>query len=188
MAINYPTQKNTPNVTVEVGPVTTDDNDSLFDPAGLTGRVWTDYMINSRYEKDFRRYMLGVTAKPTQTNSPTVAFVQLANPTLLWVMDFTCSKLGGKPNIPSTDVGNLWVLLDENIEPGMITLGPDGVSPLYRISGTYYFGHLRPSEELLSNVNFTRPPNVLNRPDRTVPTSLFQNDLITINGQQNQGQ
>lgn len=145
-----------------------------FDDQG----VWADYMIKSRYERDPHTYMAGV-ASPGGFQGASVAFFRLTAPTLLWIVDWTAARFATQPDIPSNEPqGNNWVLLDEIVEPAMITVGPDGVTPLYRISGTYVYGNINPSADVLKNVSYGRPPWLQNNFDRSMPTSLEQKDLM----------
>lgn len=129
------------------------------DPAG----VWEDYYIQSRFVGDPHIYMMGVTSPDgffDGTSTPkTVSFVQLASKTLLWIVDWTASRWGDKPKIPSP-VSNdpRWVFLDDMIEPANMELGPDGVTPLWRISGTYIYGNTNPKDLTVNNAYYPRPP------------------------------
>lgn len=165
----------TPAVVV-IADIPASDNFALFQTND--GEVWTDYIINSRYEKDYHRYMLGVSSPSPPTGIGSVAVVQLANPTLIRIDDWTAAKWNRQPEIPnpvSQDAN--WVLLDEIVEPAMVTLGPDGATPLYRISGTYVYAHLNPSTTTVNNVIFSRPPWLIDQVDRTMPSSKLTGGL-----------
>lgn len=162
-----------------------DDLGAQFIPS--PNSVWADYVINNRYEEDKHTYMMGVTS-PTgfqqgssnNTTNATVSFVQLASPTLLWIADWTVARFNEKPKIPNYDIGGGWVLLDKHIEPGMLTVSADGATVLYRISGTYFFGHKNPSSKIQNDINFSRPPWLDDFVDRTVPDTMFEFNLIDI--------
>lgn len=144
---------------VTYGQVPFDDNLGKYvqDP---TGAIYTDYQIINRYEKSQHRYMLGVTSTGGFAGG-TAAFVQLANPTLLWISDWTASRVGVPPEIPDPFLSAIqsgWVLLDEMVEPVSVVLISDGVNPIYRISGTYVYGKLNPSTILLNDIAYGRPP------------------------------
>jgi hypothetical protein len=159
-----------PTITsIMVGDIEPDDEEADFisNAGGGTG-VWQDYYITSSYEGNPHVYMMGVTSPGGfSTNldangnpiAATVAFVQLVSKTLLWVVDWTAARWKDKPVIPNKQSQDPnWVLLDERLEPVMETRGPDGDTPLYRISGTYVYGHLAPNTDTLRNANFPRPP------------------------------
>ena len=177
MAVNQFTTFSTDAV-VTVGTIEATDRKGFFSSTGGDAQIFTDYEIRNRYEVDGHRYMMGVTS-PTPFQGSSVAFVQLAAQTILWVCDWTAARFNAPPLIPSDKPRNsqLWVLLDEHIEPGMIIVAPDGTSPLYRISGTYFFGCLQPSK-----VNFSfGVPAWLNLPSsftRVVPAAAFRQGLI----------
>lgn len=177
------------------------DRDTEFDPQGLSaansfaGTIWEDYEIHSTYDKNYHRYCMGVTVPVRQetvlqtipgrtappSKRPTVSIVQLCNPTLIWKADWTAARYNTKPYIPSANIGGLeWVLLEEKIDPGMITLAADGVTPLYRISGTYVFANVYPSGKLYENVDFGIPPWVdASSFDRSVPDEMFKDNIIS---------
>lgn len=131
--------------------------------------IFTDYLQFNRYEKDSRRYMMGV-ASPSGFQGKTVAFVQLASPTLLWVCDWTTAKSGAQPEIPDPNPPDSnWVLLHEYPETANLVIYPDGRTPLYRVSGIYVYGHMAPDANTFKNVVFPRPPWLKDTFDRTIP-------------------
>lgn len=137
---------------ITIGTISEDSQSSKFreDSPG----VWTDYRINNYYENDLHIYMLGVTS-PDGFNGDTASFVQLTAPTLLWICDWTACRFGVEPVRPNPNLkdGN-WILLDKKYIPVMIVVGPDGVTPLYRISGTFVYGHKKPSSQVTDNMNY----------------------------------
>lgn len=140
--------------------------------------IFTDYVINNRFEKDKHIYMMGVSS-PTPFQGASVAFCQLASPTLLWIADWTGAKFASMPPIPnSTPTDPNWILLDEHYEPSMVTVGPDGVTPLYRISGTYFYGHRNPSKATIENINFGRPPWLEDVFDLSITAAKLEQGLI----------
>jgi len=133
------------------------DTNSIINQ-GNNQSVITDYRVRSRFERDFRRYQLGITS-PTGFLGRTAAFVQLAAPTLLWVVDWTGCSFLDKPSVPDPyTVGLGWVLLDACLEPAAVTVAVDGSTPLYRLTGTYVFGHELPGPLVYSNVRFPVAP------------------------------
>ncbi len=169
--------------TVEIGPVPTDDDARYVnndDPLGVV----TDYIINNRYERDGHVWYLGVTS-PGGFQGASAAFVQLAAKTLVWISDWTACRFNGQPDIPTPDVADAnWVLLDEHLEPVSVVTGPDGRTPLYRISGTYVYGNKRPElyAKLVNYVRYGRVPWLKDDFDRTMPESKLKADLKDGNG------
>lgn len=144
--------------------------------------IWNDYMINNRFEEDPHRYMMGITS-PNGFKGTSVAFVQLAAKTLLWIADWTVMRTGAKPIIPSKIPSDPeWVFLDAHYEPGMVELMPDGETAKYRLSGIYVFGHKNPSDNILANMYFSRPPWLQDVFDRTVTTSMEEKNVIDTSG------
>lgn len=177
---------------VIVGIVGKEDDQGLFDdpldPEDYG--PWTDYQIINKYEKDYHVYMVGLTSPngATQTfrgvtSVDTVAFHQLSMPTMLWISDWTVAKYNDKPKIPTPLlVIDDWILMDEHYETAMLTLGPDGVTPCWRISGTFTYGHRRPgSFDAINLVEFGRPPwmvdNFYEFGGRTGSIDMFMNEL-----------
>ena len=161
------------------------------DPAA----IYTDYQIRSHYEKDRHIYMMPVTSpEETQALDGTVAFVQLAMPTLLWVADWTARRQKEKPEMPDPRLilavglgqkGLLvavpdknWVLLDDNYETAQYTLLIDGETPVWRLSGIYVYGHRRPSLLTVNDVTFPRSPEFKNAINRRVATTGLKHNII----------
>ena len=141
-----------------------------------------DYMIVNRFEKDHHTYQIGV-ASPGGFQGNSVAFVKVASSTLTWICDWTTSRVGAQPIIPDpTSLDPNWILLDEVYQPVMITVMPDGNTPVYRISGTYIYGLKNPNATTIRNAYFGRPPWLENTFDRTVPTTSLQQGLSSITG------
>lgn len=202
----------TPNYEVYVGQIQPDSSDAAYeDVQGDPAAIWSDYMIVNRYESDRRIYMMslctppqgaervltgggGAAASITSTatisanlqgsNKPKVAFVQLGGPTLLWICDWTVCRAKRKPIAPEPEVGGDWILLDEWIEPVRVTVMDDGTTPLYRLSGTYFYGCTNPATNPLANMNFPRPPWLTDKFDRTMTPDMFDKNLSNIPGAQ----
>lgn len=151
---------------------------SQFIPSPDKKSILADYEIFNTYEKDQHKYMMGITS-PNGFQGNSVAFVQLAAPTLLWISRWTACQAGSEPPIPDTDVGDSsWILLDEIIEPVMMNCMPDGTNPIYRINGTYVYGNTNPNARTTANTVFPRPPNVKDVFTRTISASLLTQNLI----------
>ena len=178
-----------PSTTIHVGPVLPVDSLGRYNPSTGHG-TWVDYLIMSRYEGDPHVYMMGVTSPNGFVNGTddagnpildTVSFCQLASKTLIWIMDWTASKSHEKPDIPDpTSNDPNWVLLDDWYEPAQEVLDADGQSPLWRISGTYIYGHRRPNAKTILNVNFPRPPWMKDYIDRTISTAVLKPGLSEV--------
>lgn len=172
--------------TIVFGEVTITE-DAKYIPEKQTGSVFSDYMIINRYERDNHIYMMGI-ASPSGFQGNTAAFVQLASPTMLWICDWTAAKLGSIPSVPDQNVSDpRWVLLDVLPELSQVVVAPDGKTPLYRISGTYVYGCLKPSTNAFDDVVFPRPPWLDDFTTRTVPQSTFQKNLSEKQGRSSQG-
>ena len=155
--------------TVTVGNVSIDDSSGQYDES--SDGTWTDYIITNRYEKDHHKYMLGI-ANSNGFQGQTVAFVQLASPMLLWICDWTAAKAGKQPEHPSPDPPDTnWVLLDENYEPFQVVVRADGLTPIYRLSGTYVYGCKNPMLITVNDIRYPRPAWLKDSFDRTQPTS-----------------
>lgn len=155
------------------------DFDAAYQPAGDVG-VWNDYNISTVYEKDYGRYMMGITS-PDGFNGDSVAFVQLKSPTLLLLASWTASKYGAKPVLPNAELTDPnWVLLDEQHSPVMLSVAGDSATPLYEYSGVYVYGHRRPSSLTFTDIQFSRPPFLQDIFDRTLSAADFQPTLIRI--------
>ncbi len=154
------------------------DTDAKFIANGPGDDVPTRFLIKNRYEKDRHIYMMGITS-PNGFDGAKAAFVQLASPTLLMVTDWTVARFNKKPRIPdSALVDPNWVLLDEMPETDAVTVGPDGITPLYSISGVYVYGCRNPNSNLYNNVNFPRPAWLADVFIRTINSQDLEQGLI----------
>lgn len=143
--------------TVSFGRIVPDDQGGRFVEGGADG-IFADFVVRSRYEQDRQRYMAAI-ASPNGFQGAAVAFFQLAAPTLLWVADWTALKAAAKPEVPDPfSVDANWVLLDVHLELGHIDVLADGATALYRVSGTYVFGHKKPANNPFTDVVFPLPP------------------------------
>lgn len=174
----FTVQPNPTNTTVQIDDILISDYDGKYVEQTDEQAIYTDYIINNRYESDKHIYGGGMTS-PNGFNGATTALVQLDTPTLLWIADWTACRWQTPPILPSiVPQDPNWVLLDEHYEPGMLVLAQDGVTALYRISGTYIYTHLNPSAQVINNIRFTRPAWLQDVFPRTVPANLFQTGLI----------
>ncbi len=169
-------------------------NDAVFQDVFSNNQasIFTDYKIRCRYEKDGHIYMMGITS-PNGFLSASAAFVQLAQPTLLWIADWTACKTNEQPEIPNTQlttvlttgqpgsIQGIWVLLDEQYETAEVVVGPDGISPLYRISGTYIYGCVNADPVTTNDIVFPLVPWLKDTfPNgRNMPVSKLTGNIIT---------
>ncbi len=162
---------------VVVNTITYDGTPANYKLTGADGLI-TDYIVRNKYHKNLGIYMNGVTS-PTPFNGASVAFIQLSNPTLLWIAHWTACKAGAQPESPSsTTVDTNWVLLYEYLEPVKIETVADGQTPLYRLSGLYIFGHKSPDETLVKNISFPLPPYLQPVYDRTMPDNKMEIGIL----------
>ena len=169
-------QQAVPTATVIIGTVTLEDSSAKFD-TNIAADCFTDTTIVNRYEKDHQKAMLPI-ASSTPFNNATVAFVTTASPTLLWICDWTIASFRSQPSVPSpTPNDSNWVLMDDHWEPHKITTAADGITPLYRISGTYVYGHKNPDADTVNNIIFPRPPWLQDSFDRSMPSSKLMKGL-----------
>lgn len=175
-----PTQEDVVNALVDFsGNVTDFGLSTKYIPADDDGAaIYTDYIVNNRFEKDRGIYMNGVTS-PLPFQGASVAFVQLHAPTLLWICDWTACRFNASPLIPnSINSDTDWVLLDEHYEPSMIVTAVDGTTPLYRISGTYVYGKQNPNSTTVNDIQYARPPWLEDAFTRIVPATSLTNGLV----------
>ena len=166
---------------VTIGNVT-DGGDILGKFVADNKGIFTDWMIYNRYEKDGHIYMMPITS-PGGFQGASVAFVQLASPTLLWICDWTASRFGSQPQVPDpTPADPLWVLLDKHHELAPIVVGADGVTPLYRITGPYIYGHRVPAANMLDNMNYPKAPWLDDSIPRTIDKTTLTKNLIDVTG------
>ncbi len=135
-----------------------DKEDGLIEKNDDPFGIWVDYIVNNRFERDQHTYMAGV-ASPGGFQGASAAFFRMTAPTLLWICDWTASRFNSVPDIPNPDNSDPnWVLLYDVYEPTNVVPGQDSTTPLYRISGTYIYGHKNPSANVTDFIAFPRPP------------------------------
>lgn len=133
-----------PGTLIQIQTIPADDFNGLYNSTQVG--LWTDYYIWNSYFTDQHIYQMGV-ASPGGFDGASVAFVQTTAPTLLWQCDWQVERQDASPIIPSPTqlLDPNWVLLDTKIEPEQIELVPNGITYIYRIKGTYWFGHQNPA-------------------------------------------
>lgn len=176
-----------PKITITVAPV--DPNGAAYaGPAPATGKIIPDYMITNRYEGDTHRYMAGLSS-PGGFNGASVALFQLCAPTLLWICDWTAMQFQSEPDIPNPfAAGSEWEILDIHLEPAMLVVAGDGISPAYRISGTYFFACKNPGkfssygDSVFALAQHPRAPWVQDIFNRRIPADALKSDIMTYQG------
>ena len=168
------------NANVVIAPIPPDDLLGKYADSAAGPGIYIDYTVRCRYLSCKRRYMLGITS-PNGFQGQSAAFVQLAAPTLLWVADWTALRAVLQPEPPDSDPRDPnWILLDENYEPAQLAVYDDGVSPAYRISGTYVYGCKLPETQVVRNVSYPRPAWLDDAFDRTIPISALIQGIIKV--------
>lgn len=154
--------------------MTTTDNQQI-----LTPTIWTDCYVANRYENDKHRYMMPITS-PTPFQGKSVAFCQLAAPTMLWISDWTVQRTGTVPDIPDPElVPDDWVLMDVHYDPAPLKVSRDGRTPIYRVSGTYVYGSQNPPTQPHQAVLFARLPWIdPSQYSRTIPDDVLTGSII----------
>lgn len=181
------------NVTILVEDIFAKDNFGKYvDDGGssaVSNDIWTDYIIKNRYEKDKHIYMMGVASPDgfstgSSSKKNTVSFVQLASQTQLLIVDWTCERANKKPTIPNPNIQDEdWVLMDEHIEPDMVDLDPDGITYIWRISGSYFYGCKNPGSNATQKTFFPKPPWLKeDATARTLTTDMLDSTLIKPEG------
>lgn len=146
-----------PVVSIQEGPVLEDNIVTNKIIESDSPSIFVDYEVRNHYERDGHIYMAGLTS-PTPFQGNSVAFFQLAAPTLLWIADWTAARFFQQPPIPDPNsVGDNWILLDGHFTLADIKPGPDSETPFYRITGTYIYGCKNPSSEITRELEFGRP-------------------------------
>jgi len=166
-----------PEAEVSVGDIEIGDEEGKYVPPTNPG-VFDDYQIVNRYAKRYGRYMAGISS-PNGFNGQSVAFVQLWNPTLLLVSDWTVQSTGRQPEIPNPEPtdSNL-VLLGAFPELRHLEVVGDSVSPTYRISGVYVYGFKNPQENIYKDTTYPRPPFMKDDFSRKVSDDVIQDNII----------
>ena len=149
-----------------------------YTPAEKTNdrNIWTDFMVNSTYEKDRHIYLMGLTS-PGGFNGATCAAVKLCTSTEVLVCIWTGCQWSDVPLCPDPEsLDSNWVLLDDWWEPAVLVTAPDGTTPLYRLSGVFIYGCLNPSILTWQDVEFPLAPWL--DPSKFPVRFVGQNDLL----------
>lgn len=162
---------------------TTDSNCLYAAPDGEG--IWENFVIHNHYEKDRKIYQLGITS-PAGFAGQSVAFVQLAAPTLLWICDWAIIREGTAPIVPDPNPEvSSWVLLDDWWDTDPIQVADATAQiPSYAISGTYIYGNTNPANKTNQNIVYPIAPwinvNVITSDLRTVSDALLTKGLIDV--------
>jgi len=166
---------------INVGAVTYDGPLPNLKAFAVNALPIADFMIHNHYERDQHRYMAGLTA-PEPFNGSTVGVVQLANPTVLWIAEWTACRAGEHPPVPDPTPPQGWVLLDVNISVPKITAGPAG-DGVFRIEGTYVYCKTSPDADvkrfITYEVEYPYAPWLLPGIFRKVPLQSVLTGLLT---------
>lgn len=167
------------DISSDIGDEEGETNDGLFtDGDDPSQDIYPNFRCRNYYDDDPHVYQMPITS-PDGFQNAKVAFVQLAHPTLRWICDWTVARLGKQPVIPDpTPADSNWVLLYRRLEPVNVVVAADGRTVLYRVNGTYVYGHKNPDKQVLKHVNFGRPPWLRDEIDRTMPESTLTKSLV----------
>lgn len=165
------------DISIQIGQVLDDDSQAAY-LGDDQDSSWRDCRVHNHYSHNLTRYVLGVTAEEDVTGD-TSAFVQLSKGWLIWIADWTISRAGKVPPVPDTVPADImWKLLDYKYQLNHITLAADGITPVYRISGTYVYGHRKPSVKALLDARVARQPWVEDRFVRRFTEKDFMKNVI----------
>lgn len=105
----------------------------------LTTGMYDDYPVRSRYVTD-----MGVIQLPVTSSDPnvTAVFIQMHAPIAKRIVDMDVSSTGSRPQLPQdpalTDSNQ--VLLSSELAPDAMNLSGDGITPTWRMRGSYEIG------------------------------------------------
>lgn len=159
-----PTQQIGGILTITTGVIAPDDLLAKYQQLSPDRSIFIEYLVQNRFESDKHIYQMPLSS-PSGFNGASCAFVQLANPTLMLISDWTALKSLEVPEIPDSNIGSRWILLDEHYEPAMVILSADGVTPVYRISGTFFYGCVNPNPQTIQDIAFGKAPWITDDPD-----------------------
>lgn len=166
---------------VVLGKVEATDMQAIFNNQG--NGLFLDYYCENKYEHNLNRYMAGNTSS-TKFNGNTVSFFQLAEPTLMWIADWTTCKAGEVPTVPDPNppASSDWILLFNSPQLAQKAMTGNGKTALYRVSGTYVYGHKNPGTvNPLLLATFPKPPWMKDDGSlRTIPASAMAKDIISV--------
>lgn len=142
--------------------------------------VYEECLIQNHYEKDRKTFQMGI-ASPSGFNGQSVAFVQLCSPTLLWICNWTLTRIGAPPVVPSpAPLVSDWILLDDWWDPNQMEVpGVDGQSLYYRIAGTFVYGHPNPAPNTNANIVYPLSPWI-DTSKVTVDLRVVTNSSLTL--------
>lgn len=161
-----------------------EDEQALYVDDGTDDRaIWTDYRITNYYEYDGQKYLMGMTS-PAGFLRRKAAVVQLGEPTLLLISEWTACRWWEKPDVPDpTSQDPNWELMDAlPVAEMQIVGGADGNTPLWRLSGVYVYACLFPDPLIMRNVVFPKAPWLEDAYQRGVPDNKLKQNLNNVNG------
>jgi len=89
---------------------------------------------------EVKDYIPPWTGKEPTTTDPTTVVIQLFQPSMRSVVTFQIERYGCMPEVPDpTPTLDGYVLLSTVISPLNLDIAPDGLTPIYRISGRYEY-------------------------------------------------
>lgn len=173
------------NITAQItlGDVSATSEDAVYKGADdLT--IFTDYEIVDKQIWNPQTLMIPVSS-PTGFAGASVAFCQMANPTCLRYVSWSARRCAQQPDVPDpTQVSARWVLLRIITAPAVMEVAADGVTPIYRLAGTYIYGLRNPGNSPLSAFQTVQYPNAPYFDDsfatgRNMPASALVPGLIS---------
>lgn len=162
-------------VSVTLGAVQMDQGTDWIE---VDGGEWGPCRIRSRFEKDPNIYMMPISS-PNGFQGQSVAFVQVAAPTLLWIVEWAVSRWRNSPTAPNPSVNDSnWVLLNDYWSPDDAKEGQGGDIPFFALRGRFVYGHKNPDPSTWHNVTYPRCPWIEDIFSRAIPDSSLEQGLI----------
>jgi hypothetical protein len=162
-----------PQLSVTYQNIPDTDSNALYAAPSSDSLIFTDYIVENKIVERPHVYMLPICGD-VASGEDTCAFVQLARPTLTYVVDWTAMRMDRQPTIPDPlAVSGDWVFLGKEAETRNVDVMGDGSTEMYRISGTYYYGRKKFDQEAMNYLRYGQPPYLENVPDLAFDPQSF---------------
>ena len=171
----YPGQDDTSNQT-------TPGDSGAFPEAGATDfsqatqeSPYTNYEIETRYEKDYRKFHL-----PIANLNGNAVVVQVAQPTVRRKIKWTATRQGQKPQIPTFVETQKQKILEETVGGYAPFIGADGDSIIWKISGTFDIAYteIPTPQDALSLGSYPLDTLQVNTPDTQITYDQYDGNMI----------
>jgi hypothetical protein len=129
-----------------------------FGTDDATEVAYGDFQMRNHFEKDGLTFA-GSNTSPVPFGGSLISVIRVGAPRIIWVCEWTSCRMALEPQVPdpaSQPPG--WTLLDVHVTAAHVSMGPNGIDPVYRVSGVYVYVKGIAADDVFDDVTYAKAP------------------------------